>query len=1224
MARQVYQVEFTLDAKESGSYAPAFSKAQARLRDLQQEINISYKLQKDISAYEKQNEAIGHTANAIKLLQAEHDNLQKELDETEKFSASLSNAKLRVSDRIEKTTLSMERQDQKLKSMEAALREAGIETKELADAKENLRKNLESTRAEQEKTINSTRGFTEAALGMQDVLVALGAFKGLQAVGRFFAGNVREAAEYEAALTGVAKTTDLTAGELAAISREIKDLSGEIPVSAVEIAKIAENAGQLGISQDYIMEFTRVMADLGVATNLTGDEAAMTFAKFANITGMAQSDFDSLGSTVVMLGNNLATTERDIADMATRLASAGKQAGMSEADILGLAGALSSVGLEAQAGGTAFSKSINRITVAVETGNADLAEFARVAGMSAQEFADAWRGDAAGAMVSFTEGLADVERHGRSTVVLLDELGLTEIRLSDAMRRAAGSGDLFRNSIEMGNRAWRENIALTEEAGLFYGTTQSQLIKMQNECNRLQVAIGDSLKPAMEGLYVVLGDIVGGIARWAEENPGLVGGISAVVGSLAAAILVLTGYTAVVKKLTAAKAALGIASWAALGPFALVAGAVAAVAGVTVALAASQREARDEIRELSSASREQYFQLRDLEREYEAVSSALGGTSTEALLLRQEIDGLTAAFEENRMTSEEVAAAHRQAMEAYEDMRLRQARSRSDAENEGQGIMSLVGSLEELISAEQRSLAEKQKILGIVNLLNKAVPELGLAYDELGDSLNMSPESYRALGEAEAARRKKEAYFEGMIESTERQHALDMERAALEERLYSAVRLWDQARDEVRDYDRQSGGYRHRNYIQDRELAALKTARDAAAAEVMELNDMLAAAAEAAWDNKAWVDHYSGWLAAWGAEEAEAARTQEEHNRIILETGAAIEGVTDRAAALAEAYTAVYNAALSGVQGQHSLWDKVDEASAKSAEDMNAAIESQIVYMEAYNANIEGLIEKSSEIEGLSDMLSSFADGSQNSVNAIAGMAGASDEELRQLVDNWQHLQKMQELVAASLAELATDFTNAIQEMHDELNDAVLAMDLSDEAMTAGRDTILGFIEGAEGMLPDVVLAYQRIASAGFNGLMGVRARPDAYAAQPDPWRPRVDGSHSAGLPYVPFDGYVAELHKGEQVLTAEEAQSYSIHPKLASALSAMAAGRPGNALTAQPAGSGGVTIQITLAPEYHTTGVEEPSRLESVYAANNENLRELVRDVVEEQWIDAARGMFN
>lgn len=38
----------------------------------------------------------------------------------------------------------------------------------------------------------------------------------------------------------------------------------------------------------------------------------------------------------------------------------------------------------------------------------------------------------------------------------------------------------------------------------------------------------------------------------------------------------------------------------------------------------------------------------------------------------------------------------------------------------------------------------------------------------------------------------------------------------------------------------------------------------------------------------------------------------------------------------------------------------------------------------------------------------------------------------------------------------------------------------------------------------------------------------------------KINGSHANGLEYVPYDGYVAELHKGERVLTKQENEQYS------------------------------------------------------------------------------------
>src|SRR5690606_33555925 len=173
--------------------------------------------------------------------------------------------------------------------------------------------------------------------------------KAVTAGGLAIAGGLglasKSAIDFESALAGVRKTVDASEAEFAALERGIRDMSKELPASAIEIARVAEAAGQLGIETPHILKFTRVMIDLGEATNMTAETAATSLARFANIVQMPMENIDRLGSTVVALGNNLATTEAEIVEMGLRLAGAGHQIGLTEAQILSLAGALSSVGI---------------------------------------------------------------------------------------------------------------------------------------------------------------------------------------------------------------------------------------------------------------------------------------------------------------------------------------------------------------------------------------------------------------------------------------------------------------------------------------------------------------------------------------------------------------------------------------------------------------------------------------------------------------------------------------------------------------------------------------------------------------------------------------------------------------------------------------------------------------------------------------------------------------
>lgn len=345
--------------------------------------------------------------------------------------------------------------------------------------------------------------------------------------------------EFESAFAGVKKTVDATDEELNAIRQDILDMSKEMPLAATEIAGIAEAAGQLGIKTEAITDFTKVMADLGVATNMTSEQAATDLARLANITQMPQDKFDELGSTIVALGNNFATTESEITAMALRLAGAGTQVGLTEDQILSLAAAASSVGLAAEAGGSAFSRVFTMMQLACEEGGDALNGFAEIAGMSGKDFKKAFEQDAAGALTAFIGGLSNAEASGKSAIGMIEELGSVEgyatlksIAVRDALLRASGASDVFTDALELGAQAWDENNALTKEAEQRYQTLESRLGILKNSASALGIAVYEGIKgPLGEVVSFATGAVQQLEAAFSEGGfEGLISALGAVLG----------------------------------------------------------------------------------------------------------------------------------------------------------------------------------------------------------------------------------------------------------------------------------------------------------------------------------------------------------------------------------------------------------------------------------------------------------------------------------------------------------------------------------------------------------------------------------------------------------------------------------------------------------------------------------------------------------------------
>lgn len=347
------------------------------------------------------------------------------------------------------------------------------------------------------------------------------------------AGSVvagKAAMDWESAWAGVMKTNDGTAEQTQRLEQDLRNLTSVLPATHAEIAATAEAAGQLGVGIDDVAGFSEVMLNLGETTNLSADEAATSLARFSNIMGTSFDDTERLGSTIVALGNNFATTEAEIVGMSMRIAGVGKQMGMTEADVFAMATAMSSVGVEAEAGGTAISMVMKRIDSSVREGGESLTGWAEAAGVSAQEFAAAWSEDPAQAMVLLTEHLGEVGAAGGDINAILADLGVKGIREADTILRLAGASGVLAGALEESASAWENNTALADEAALRYETTESKIAIAWNQIKDAAIDAGGALLPVLATLAEGAAGIAQAFADLPDPVKSSLGVISAVGG----------------------------------------------------------------------------------------------------------------------------------------------------------------------------------------------------------------------------------------------------------------------------------------------------------------------------------------------------------------------------------------------------------------------------------------------------------------------------------------------------------------------------------------------------------------------------------------------------------------------------------------------------------------------------------------------------------------------
>lgn len=1191
-SRKEYEALFRLNAQLGGGFSSTFKSAQSELSAFQNKMQSLNRTQSDIAAYQKQQAAVENTKKKLETLQQQYDNIQREIQETGSFSSDLENKLLSKQQQIDKTTHSLEQQTDKLHQMDSALKEAGVNTGDLKAESAKLETQMADLRREQSKAAEGAEDFGKSSANafseIQQAIAAAGIAVALKEIYEGYMACVASAGDFEESMSTVEALSGAGAEELAALSAEAKELGATTKFTAKEsadamtyMAMAGWDANDMLSGMDGVLQLAAASGeDLAQVSDIVTDNLSafgLTAADTAHFSDVLAAAATSANTNVSIMGETFKMS-----------ASVAGALGYSVEDVAVAVGLMANSGVKGSIAGTALKNTFNGLLEGVSLTGAAFGEY---------EYS-AVRAD--GTMKDFGSTIEELRGY-------FEQMTEAE-RVNNAMTIAGERG--YNGLLAILNATDEDYASLTASinncsgaaakmAAIKMDNMNGQLTLAKSAWDALKMSIGEQFTPVMSKLYEIAAKIISGLSTFVDRHPALIKAIAAGVAVLGAVVTVL-GALAAAAKIAAAASALLSASIPGVNIIMGVTAAVAAVTAAVVGFISAANEGVPSVQELTEAAREMEETMDEAKATYDDTVASTMAAAGVADTYIEKLEALEAAgLESNDAQSEyqNTLALLLQVMPSLSDCISQTTdqygrtiytlntttdalRANTDAWRENAMQQAYQDQLTAMYSSYSDVLIEAQKnSIGLTNATTAKTE----AEEKLSNALERMDELY-ADAQAQA-----DAYYQETGYQTDATAYLSQEYHDL------SLAVWDY-RDEIDTAEKSIKNY-NKAIDEDAEAVAAAEAEIAIAEEA--------------------VKNLTGATEDGTGADADAAAQKED----LL---AVIDSVQGRITALTEAYTAAYDTALQSVTGQYDLWDKAAEVVATSADTINASLESQITYWQDYNANLASLGDRAGDIEGLSDMLASFADGSAESVNAVSGMASASDEDLRTMVSNWQTLQQEQDNVAGSVADMKTDFTATMDELQQELAADIEAMDLGDEAAESGMATIQGYIDGAEDMLPQVRAAYAGIAAAARSALY-----PGGTSGSGIPGYAVGTQSAAPGFALVGENGpELVYFNGGEQVMTAAETaamrdslsiQAVAFAPQFMEAMSAMHGVDRQSAQVLSAADSKApVSIQITFDIDGNVT----PETVESL-RAYGDDFADRVLEVLESAGIDAVRRSY-
>lgn len=916
------------------------------------------------------------------------------------------------------------------------------EIKDLSSTLEDNRDQLEDI----EKQAGKTGQAGADAMGtLSNALASAGIVVILKDMAGAFMEASDAAAKFETATMKISTIADPTRASLSTISSDIMSLSRDTGQSVNELSEATYSAISASVDTASAVSFTATATKLAAGGFTSSSTAVDVLTTALNAYGLEANKAERISDMLITTQNLGKTTVDELAASVGKVIPLASAYGVEMDNLSAAYAELTKGGIATAEAGTYLKSMLNELGDSGSTVSTVLKEqtgssFAQLMeqGYSLGDVMDVLGASVHGDAGAFNELWSSSEA-GIGALSLYNAGAQQFNTTLNAMQTSAG--------------------ATTAAYETMTDTTAHAQEELSNAAANMQIAIGQQVNPLIERLYGLGTNILNFMSEFVSEHPIVTKAIVAIGIGLGVAAAAMVSVTFATTTAIPAIASFGTALNTALGPIGWVAVGITALVAAGAALVAMFQEDQGETEGMTAATRAQYYELQDLNAEYERACEQYGKTSEEASRLKYQVDDLSASFEANRQTVEEFSAEVDALCESVHSITDDYASATAEIHSNEAGTLALIQKYDDLANKAGRTAAEEQALAAVTKQLSSQYPDLANSLSDATGNTEDYVDALKKACEAEAEEQRQQEAQQTYIEALKKREELTEALAKAQEN----VNLEQERMDNMSGWDHLWTGGEWDN------LEAYKAALEELEAAMTE-NDATIAGIEESWQGLA-------------DSEDEATEAAREVARQTEEVNTAINNTIDQINTLTAAYNEAYEAAYESVSGQYGLWDEADKVVATSVGNINSNLQGQIEYWDSYNSNLEALRERTSDIEGLQEVIASFADGSTDSVNAIAGMAAASDEDLAAMVESYQALQQAQEETSASIADLKTDFSNQMDELQVNLAQDIEEMNLSTEAAESGKATIQGFIDAADDMLPQVEAAYARVAKAASNAL---------------------------------------------------------------------------------------------------------------------------------------------